>query len=217
MAVFMFLEFTQKTLLRMKVLEERDAAERRAGSRDPRRLRQIPRETGRFLALCAALAPEGAWVEIGTGGGYSTLWIAGACRERGRRVVTIEIDPDKAELARETFGAAGVEDLVDLVLGDGVVRLGKMDRIAFLFLDADKETYLPCYETAVPLLVDGGILLADNAVSRRKALGSFLARALSDSRVDATVVPVGEGVLLARKKARERAGVRGSGRVGERP
>lgn len=185
----------------MRVLEERDAAERRTGSLDPRRLRQIPRETGCFLALCAALAPEGPWIEIGTGGGYSTLWIAAACRERGQKVVTVEIDPYKADLARETFGAAGVWDVVGLVLDDGVNHLGKTERIAFLFLDADKETYLPCYEVAVPRLVSGGILLADNAISRQEVLEPFLARVLSDFRVDATVVPVGEGVLLARKKA----------------
>ncbi len=213
----MFLEWTQQTLLRMKVLEERDAAERRSGSRDPRRLRQIPRETGRFLALCAACAPEGAWVEIGTGGGYSTLWIASACRERGRKVVTVEIDPYKADLARETFRAAGVEDVVDLVQGDGFDHLGKVGRIAFLFLDADKELYLPCYEKAVPLMVEGGLVLADNAISRRDALEGFLARVLSDRRVDATVVPVGEGLLFARKKADPKSPLKDSGRAGERP
>jgi len=205
----MFLEWTPETLQRMKMLEERDAAERRAGTRDSRRLRQIPSETGRFLALCAACAPDGAWVEIGTGGGYSALWIAAACRERGHKVVTVEIDPYKADLASETFHAAGVGDVVDLVLADGVAYLEKVGPISFLFLDADKELYLPCYERAVPLLVQGGILLADNAVSKRDVLELFLARALSDSRVDATVVPVGEGVLFARKKAR----VRGSGRA----
>lgn len=209
----MFLELTPETLLRMKMLEERDAAERRAGSRDLRRLRQIPCETGRFLALCAACAPEGLWVEIGTGGGYSALWIAAACRERGHRLVTVEIDPYKADLALETCRAGGVGDVVDVILGDGVAYLEKVGPISFLFLDADKEVYLPCYERAVPLLVQGGILLADNVVSKRDALEVFLARTLSDSRVDATVVPVGEGVLFARKKA----AVRGSGRTGEHP
>lgn len=212
----MFLELTEQILLRMKVLEERDAAERRTGSRDPRRLRQIPRETGRFLALCAACAPQGAWVEIGTGGGYSTLWIASACRERGQKVVTVEIDPYKAGLARQTFHAAGVEDVVDLVVGDGVDQLGQFGRIAFLFLDADKEVYLPCYEKAVPVMVEGGLVLADNAISRRDALEGFLARALSDERVDATVVAVGEGLLFARKKAGREGPFRDSGRGGER-
>ena len=63
-----------------------------------------------------------------------------------------------------------------------------------------KEFYLDCYEKVVPRMVRGGILVADDAISRKHLLEKFLARALSDERTDAMVVPIGEGVLLARKR-----------------
>ncbi len=72
------------------------------------------------------------------------MWIASACRERGQKVVTVEIDPDKADLARQTFHAAGVERCGGVWSSDdGVDQIGQFGRIAFLFLDADKEVYLP--------------------------------------------------------------------------
>jgi len=184
-----------RVLKRMRVLEAIDTRDRADGTPRPQRLRQIPPETGRFLALQAAGAPEGRLVEIGTSAGYSTLWIS----LTGRPVTTFEILEDKAALARETFLEAGVDDRIELVLGDAREHLTDLDRIAFCFLDAEKEVYGDCYELVIPRLVPGGLLLADNAINHREALAPILERALSDERVDALIVPVGKGVLLCRK------------------
>ncbi|NMC80905.1 MAG: O-methyltransferase, partial [Chloroflexi bacterium] len=102
----------------MRYLEALDAQDRQDGTPRLQRLRQIPPETGRFLALLAAGAPPGALIEIGTSAGYSTLWLALACRVTQRRVVTYEVLPEKARLARQTFRRAGVEAWVELVEGD---------------------------------------------------------------------------------------------------
>jgi len=72
------------------------------------RLRQIPPDTGKFLALPATNAPEGIYIEIGTSAGYSTLWIPLACEMLGRTITTFEILPEKAKLVLETFRAAQV-------------------------------------------------------------------------------------------------------------
>ena len=85
----------------MADLEEKDKIDREDGTIRLKRLRQIPPETGRFLALMAMLAPEGKFIEIGTSAGYSTLWIILACKERNQSIQTFEILPEKIILAKE--------------------------------------------------------------------------------------------------------------------
>ena len=115
----MFHELPDAIRERMRYLEHADSKDRRDGTEHLRRLRQIPPETGRFLAILAASAPEGRYLEIGTSAGYSTLWLALACKQVGRTITTFEVLGEKATLARETFKLAGVEDVVELVEGDG--------------------------------------------------------------------------------------------------
>jgi len=186
---------------RMATLEAIDAADSTDGTPRLQRLRQIPPDTGRFLALWAASTPPGDWIEIGTSAGYSTLWLSLAARTAGRRITTFEILPEKVRLARETFAQAGVEDVITLIEGDALDHLRQYPerRVAFCFLDAEKEIYAACYEAVIPMLVPGGILIADNAINHRATLQPMLDRALADPRVDALIVPVGNGVLLCRK------------------
>jgi len=195
----MFHSIRQPVLARMKTLEQMDAADREDGTPRARRLRQIPPETGRFLALMAANTPQGLCLEIGTSAGYSTLWINMACEEQGRTVHTFEVLPEKVRLARETFKAAGVEDTINLMEGDIRDHFSQLDAIAFCFLDAEKEIYGECYEAIVPRLVKGGLLIADNAINHQETLQPMLHRALTDDRVDALIVPIGKGELVCRK------------------
>ncbi len=184
---------------RMRWLGERDRRDRADGTPHLERLRQIPPETGQFLALLAASAPRGRVVEVGTSAGYSTLWLALACRARGDRVRTFEVLPEKLDLARETFRLAGVDEWVELRGADARAELADLSDIAFCFLDAEKDAYGDLYELAVPRLVPGGLLVADNLLSHAAALAPFRDRALADARVDALVVPLGKGELVCRK------------------
>lgn len=196
----MFIDMPQPILDRMRVLEQIDASDRTDGTDRMRRLRQITPEVGKFIALLAAASPPGRYLEIGTSAGYSTLWLALACRATRRRVTTFEILDEKAVLARETFRAAGVTDIVEFVQGDALANLSKYEEIAFCFLDAEKEIYERCYEAVIPRLVPGGILVADNAINHEATLRPMLERELADKRVDALVVPIGKGELVCRKK-----------------
>lgn len=196
----MFQEIPLSMQTRMRELEAIDARDRDDGTPRLERLRQIPPEVGRFIAILAASAPAGRWIEIGTSAGYSTLWLALACRAVGRKLTTYEILPEKAGLARQTFDAAGVWDVVDLVHGDALDHLPGAKEIAFCFLDAEKEVYGRCYEEVVPAMVPGGILVADNAINHRPILEPMLQRALRDTRVDALIVPIGQGELICRRK-----------------
>lgn len=183
----------------MRRLEEADARDRINGTSRMDRLRQIPPETGRFLAILAAGAPEGIHIEIGTSAGYSTLYLALACREKGCRIVTFEVLKEKAAMARETFRMAGVGDTVHLIEGDALQYLGDYTDISFCFLDAEKEDYPECYEMVVARMVSGGILAADNVISHQEFLQPMLDRVVSDNRVDSLVVPIGKGILLCRR------------------
>jgi predicted O-methyltransferase YrrM len=195
----MFHDIPAEIATEMARLEAIDARDRVDGTPRLQRMRQIPPETGRFLALLLASAPAGQIIEFGTSAGYSTLWLALAARVSGRTITTFELLADKVELARATFAAAGLQHLITLVHDNALQRLPAYQAVAFCFMDSEKELYGDCYELVVPNLVPGGFWLADNATSHQEELQPLIDRALADERVDAMVVPVGKGVLLARK------------------
>lgn len=195
----MFHRIPQPILDRMAYLEASDARDRVDGTPKSHRLRQIPPGTGRVLALLAASASPGAVVEIGTSGGYSSLWLILACMQRGDRLTTFDAAENKVQLAQETFAAAGVQEHVRVIHEDARERLAEFEPIAFCFLDAEKDIYPQCYELVVPRLAPGGFFVADNAISHQEELAGFIGRALEDERVDALVLPVGKGLLVVRR------------------
>jgi len=184
---------------RMHYLESLNKEDRLAGKSPLGRLRQVPPETGKFLALLASTAPEGTYLEIGTSGGYSAMWLSLACKELGRKLITFEVLEEKAKIAQETFKITGLEKVVELVFGDAKKYLQNYKNVAFCFLDAEKEDYLDCYEKLMPNMVKGGILVADNVISHKEVLEPMLKRVLTDVRVDALIVPIGSGELVCRK------------------
>jgi caffeoyl-CoA O-methyltransferase len=195
----MYHTIPEPILKRMHLLEERHAQEKLDGSPLLQRLRQIPPETGKFLALLCASAPAGGVLEVGTSGGYSSLWLTLACQERGDRLTTFEILEEKVARAKETFEAASVSSQIQLIHGDARHVISGHANVAFCFLDAEKDVYTDIYEKVVPNLVRGGILAADNVNSHAEELGSFTTLAENDPRVDALVMPIGKGVLVCRK------------------
>ena len=196
----MFHHIPKAILDRMRELEETDSRDRQDGTPHLKRLRQIPPETGKMLAFIAATAPQnGAWLEIGTSAGYSTLWLSLAARACGTKIFTFELLPDKAALARETFKKAKVEDVVELKNGDARGHIEDYGEIALGFLDCEKEMYQEVYERLTPHLVPGGLFIVDNAVSHETELASFLTNIENDASLDSIVIPVGKGLLVCRK------------------
>lgn len=196
----LFSEITKPMQDRMAYLEEWDAKDRQDGTPNLKRLRQVPPESGLLLALLAASAPKGQMVEIGASGGYSGLWLSLAARRRGDRLVTYELLPDKTEIARQTFEKAQVGDVIQLVHGDARGHLDEYEELAFVFLDCEKEMYPEFYAEIVPRLLPGGLLVADNVISHKEALESFVEHARKDARVDAAMLPVGKGLLVCVKR-----------------
>ena len=125
--------------------------------------RPIDADNGRMLRLLAETAGAKNVVEIGTSTGYSALWTSLALQSTGGRLTTFEIDPGRAEQARKHFVQAGVDGLVEVVVGDAHENVKRLkDPIDLLFLDADKEGYASYLQALLPLVRPGGLITADN-------------------------------------------------------
>lgn len=185
---------------RMDYLEKVDSTDRTDGTTRMQRLRQIPPETGKFIAILASNCPTGNFIEIGTSAGYSTMWISLACMDRGIKLKTFEILPEKIKLAQQTFEQANINQYVELIEGDAIEHIKCLDEISFCFLDAEKEIYEQCYDLVIPKMVKNGILVADNAVNHYETLKPMLEKVLTDNRVDSLIVPIGKGELVCRKR-----------------
>jgi caffeoyl-CoA O-methyltransferase len=118
---------------------------------------------GRLLRILTEAVKAKNVVEIGTSNGYSALWICLGLQATGGKLITHEIHPETASLAKANFRRAGVEQMVTVVLGDAhetVTRLqGPID---LLFIDADKPGYPDYLHKLLPLVRPGGLILADN-------------------------------------------------------
>jgi caffeoyl-CoA O-methyltransferase len=182
----------------MAELEARNVADGVEGTPQKARLRSISPEVGQLLLTLALSIQASKIVEVGTSGGYSTLWLAVAASVAGGRVTTFELDRAKAALARRTFARAGVGAFIELREGDAIAGLAELDGPAdMVFIDAEKRDYLAYLDLAVGILRPGGLLVADNLISHAGELVEFRARAIADPRLAGLVVPIGAGELVA--------------------
>ena len=125
---------------------------------------------GKFLALLAQLQKARSILEIGTLGGYSTIWLARALPAEGR-LVTLEADPAHAKVARANIENAGLASVVDLRLGPALETLPQiaaegLGPFDFIFIDADKPAYPEYFEWAMKLSKRGSLIIADNIVRK---------------------------------------------------
>jgi caffeoyl-CoA O-methyltransferase len=169
---------------------------------------------GRLLAVLAALAGARRLLEIGTLGGYSGLWLLSLLPDDAR-LVTLEKEPAHAELAREAMARAGENGRAEIRLGDARETLEDLTgRATFdvVFIDADKESYPSYLELTADLVGPGGLLLADNTLWRgrvtdpaaeeegARAIQAFNRALAEDARFDALILPVRDGLTVARRR-----------------
>jgi len=129
---------------------------------------------GKFLQVLARLCNAKKILEIGTLAGYSTIWMARALPEYGK-LISLELDPHHAEVAKRNISAAGLSDIVDIRLGkamDSLQQLIKEDAGPFdmIFIDADKPPYKEYFELSLKLARPGTLIIADNVIRDGKVL-----------------------------------------------
>lgn len=141
---------------------------------------------GKMLHLFARMAGARRILEIGTLGGYSTIWLARALPEGGQ-LVTLELDPHHAAVARGNIARAGLADRVDLRVGPALDTLAAMQAAGeapfdFVFIDADKDNGVAYMHAAIALGRPGAVIVVDNVVRE----GGILDPASDDPRIIGT-------------------------------
>jgi caffeoyl-CoA O-methyltransferase len=129
---------------------------------------------GKFLYMLAKLCNAKKILEIGTLGGYSTIWMARALPENGQ-LVTLELDQHHADVAQKNIAQAGLAAMVDIRVGKAIELLPKMeaeDIVPFdmIFIDADKPPYAEYFQWALKLSRPGTLIIADNVIREGKVL-----------------------------------------------
>jgi predicted O-methyltransferase YrrM len=178
-----------------KILKTLDEINRKQG-----RMLNVPQADGRLLRLLAEAIGAKTVVEFGTSNGISAIWLGMALRKTGGKLITHELEADRAALARENFAAAGVADLVTVVEGDAHETARKLTGpVDLVFIDADKEGYLDYLKKTLPLVRPGGLIVAHN-MGPRMAGGEFLKAITTDANLETLFYLEGGGVSVTLKK-----------------
>jgi predicted O-methyltransferase YrrM len=177
---------------------------------------QISPEQGQFMALLVNLAGARRTLEIGVFTGYSALAVALALPADGR-ITACDVNEDYTAIARDFWKKAGVDHKIDLHLApaidtlDALIADGQAGCFDFAFIDADKTGYDAYYERCLTLLRRGGLIVIDNVLwggsvahpaedEDTAAIQALNRKLRDDERIDLSMLPVGDGLTLARKR-----------------
>ncbi len=178
---------------------------------------QIAPEQGQFMALLVSILGAKKIIELGVFTGYSTLCMAQALPADGQ-IVACDLNEDWAGIAKSHWQQAGVANRIDLRLAPATETLsamlakGEQGQYDFAFIDADKENYPAYYESCLELLRPGGVIAVDNVLwggnvadsrihdEETRSIRALNEHIYQDQRVDLSLVPIGDGLTLARKR-----------------
>lgn len=178
---------------------------------------QVSPDQGQFMAQLVRLLGARRTLEIGVFTGYSSLCVALALPSGGR-LVAFDVSEEWTSIARRYWAEAGVEGKIELRMKDAIPGLdellidGQRDTYDFAFIDADKKEYGEYFERVLRLIRRGGLIMVDNVLWAGRVLNtssqeedtvairSFNEKLYSDSRVEISMLPVGDGVTLALKR-----------------
>ena len=178
-------------------LELEDAQERARDVPRERRSRAVAPTTGRFLFSLVAPQTDCEVLELGGSRGYSSIWLAAGARMLGGRLLSLERDPVKAEAWRENVLDAGLDNWADLVEGDALEELARIEDVFdVVFIDAEKEDYERLFELARTKVEPGAVIVADNVLSHEETLGAYSRARQSDSTLESVTVPLDRGLEL---------------------
>jgi predicted O-methyltransferase YrrM len=134
----------------------------------------VDAEVGALLRVLAIGVNATRILEIGTAIGYSGIWLAGAL-PRGGMLLTMEVDPERASLARDNFARAGLADRTRVIVGDAALTLAKVaGPFDLIFQDGDKRQYVPMLDRLVAILRPRGLLVTDNVIWYGEVVPGFV-------------------------------------------
>ena len=176
----------------------------------------ITREVGRFLSVMTSCMLASNILELGTAYGCSTLWMARAQPETGR-IWTIDPDAARTQIARGFFERAGVADRIEIINQLALDVLGRLPKNIYdiALIDALKEEYAAYLDAVIPLVKHSGLIIVDNLLWHHRAAGKAVAgdeatttairafnqKFLRHPALNATILPLGDGVGVAAKIA----------------
>jgi len=157
----------------------------------------VDKEVGTLFSILVRASGARNVLEIGTGVGYSTIWLSVAVRENQGKVLTIERDSGHAEAAGEYFRRADLNN-VRILNGDALQLLQTLDeKFDFVFIDAAKEEYIDYIKAIYSKLVKPSLIVADNATSHIEALSDYLDFVRNDKNMSNVLVPIRAGLELS--------------------
>ncbi len=163
------------------------------------RFRNVEPETAELLGVLVRATRAERILEIGTSNGYSTIWLADAAEATGGAVTSVEIDPERTELARANLAEAGITaELLNQDAAD-VLRSSPDAAWDLVFLDAERPAYVGYWPDLVRVLRPNGLLVVDNTLSHANQLVEFSELVHEHEGITSTLVTVGAGVLLVVK------------------
>jgi len=152
------------------------------------RLLNVPPADGRFLYDLVLKHKYRRGLEIGTANGYSAIWLGMAFRQTGGKLITIEIDPDLANEARQNFRWAGLTEFVDARTNDAFKEIPQIEgTFDFIFIDAWKADYKKFFDILLPRVAPGGAITAHNVVDSADELSDFLQDIQSTPHLETTI------------------------------
>lgn len=165
---------------------------------------------GQLLKMISHMIRPKRILEIGTYTGYSAICLAAGLAEGGK-LITIDRNAELEDRVRKNFEAAGVSDKIEFIVGYAIDIIGGLNEtFDLVFIDADKENYGRYYEAVIDKVRTGGVILGDNVLWSGKVIQSkpdkdtraildFNAKVQSDPRVENILLPVRDGIMIARK------------------
>jgi predicted O-methyltransferase YrrM len=166
-----------------------------------RKMLNITRDTGEFLAVLIRATGARRILEIGTSNGYSTLWLANAAQAIGSSVTTVEFSDYKIALAKKNFARSGLASFITLIHDNAgrVLERSVDSSFDFIFLDSERPEYPGWWPDLRRVLRPGGLLVVDNATSHPQEMAPFMALVQADSSFTTSLVPIGNGEFMAVK------------------
>ena len=162
---------------------------------DEARLNIIDPDVGKYLYLQALTLKAKNIVEIGTGGGYATLWLGVAAQLNGGKVSSYEVSATKAEAAQANIAKAGLSDYVDIINADARDALrGETSPVDFAFIDADSDQYETYFDVLYKRLQPGTLLISDRILSDESALEDFVSYMQNHPNLDSVTIPMANGL-----------------------